>query len=82
MLTVVGVTVVLAFVASQISPAWTTRYFAVVFGPVVLVAGHAVVRAAAWASRRSPPLVFLFAGFSVRDDKENAKGITAGHAPT
>ena len=40
---VVGVTVLLAWLSSQISPAWTTRYFAVVLGPVVLLAARGLV---------------------------------------
>ncbi|HEU5372792.1 MAG TPA: glycosyltransferase family 39 protein [Gaiellaceae bacterium] len=81
LLTVVAVTVVVAFVASQISPAWTARYFAVIFGPVVLVAGHAIVRARGLGIATLAALVFLFAGYSVKNDKENAKGITAGTLP-
>ena len=81
LLTVTAVTVVLAFVASQISPAWTARYFAVIFGPVVLVAGQAIARARGLGVATLVALVFLFAGFSVKNDKENAKGITAGTRP-
>jgi mannosyltransferase len=81
LLTVTAVTVVLAFVASQISPAWTARYFAVIFGPVVLVAGQAIARARRLGVATLVALVFLFAGFSVKNDKENAKGITAGTRP-
>jgi hypothetical protein len=81
LLTVVAVTVVVAFVASQISPAWTARYFAVLFGPVVLVAGQALARARGLGVATLVALVFLFAGYSVKNDKENAKGITAGTQP-
>jgi len=81
LLTVTAVTVVVAFVASQISPAWTARYFAVIFGPVVLVAGHAIARARGLGLATLVALVFLFAGYSVKNDKENAKGITAGTRP-
>jgi len=81
LLTVIGVTVVVAFVASQISPAWTARYFAVLFGPVVLVAGRALARARRLGLATLAVLVFLFAGYSVKNDKENAKGITAGTLP-
>ena len=81
LLTVTGVTVALAFVASQISPAWTARYFAVIFGPVVLVAGQAIARARGLGFATLVALVFLFAGYSVKNDKENAKGITAGAQP-
>jgi len=81
LLTVVAVTVVVAFVASQISPAWTARYFAVLFGPVILVAGRALARARGLGLATLVVLVFVFAGYSVRNDKENAKGITAGTRP-
>ena len=81
LLTVIAVTVVVAFVTSQISPAWTARYFAVIFGPVVIVAGQAIARARGLGVATLVALVFLFAGFSVKNDKENAKGITAGTSP-
>jgi mannosyltransferase len=81
LLVVTSVTVVVAFASSQVSPAWTSRYFAVLFGPVVLLAGHAVARARGVGFATLAALVFLFAGYSVRNDKENAKGITAGVRP-
>jgi mannosyltransferase len=81
LLTVIAVTVVVAFITSQISPAWTARYFAVIFGPVVIVAGQAIARARGLGFATLVALVFLFAGYSVKNDKENAKGITAGTAP-
>lgn len=40
----IAVAVALAFVASQISPAWATRYFAVFVGPALLLAGAGLVR--------------------------------------
>lgn len=45
LVTMVAVAVAVAFVASQLSPAWTTRYFAAVIGPLLLVAGAALARA-------------------------------------
>jgi hypothetical protein len=81
LLTIAGTTVVCAFVSSQISPAWTARYFAVLFGPVVLVAGVVVARARVLGLATVVALVVLFAGYSVKNDKENAKGITAGVEP-
>jgi mannosyltransferase len=38
-------TLLVAFVASQISPAWAFRYLAVVVGPLVLIAGIGLARA-------------------------------------
>jgi hypothetical protein len=81
LLTVVAVTVGVAFISSQVSPAWTSRYFAVIFGPVVLVAGQAIARARGLGLATLVVLVFVFAGYSVKNDKENAKGITAGAQP-
>ena len=78
LLTVVGVTVVVAFITSQISPAWTARYFAVIFGPVILVAGKALERARGLGIATLVALVFVYGGYSVKNDKENAKGITSG----
>jgi hypothetical protein len=78
LLTVTAVTVVVAFIASQVSPAWTARYFAVIFGPVILVAGKALERARGVGLAALVALVFVYAGYSVKNDKENAKGITAG----
>jgi hypothetical protein len=37
--------IALAFIASQISPGWTLRYFAAVLGPLILLAGGVLARA-------------------------------------
>ena len=39
-----GVAVALAWLASQASPAWATRYFSVFVGPALLLAGAGIVR--------------------------------------
>ncbi len=80
LLTVIGVTVVLAWLSAQFSPAWTTRYFAVVLGPVLLVTARGLVRAERRGVVALAVVLFLWAGYSVRDDKENARQITAGVA--
>ncbi len=79
--TMSGVTIVAAFVASQVSPAWTDRYFAVILGPVVLLAAQAIVRGQRLGFALLVALVFLWAGYSVHDNKENARGITRGVQP-
>jgi hypothetical protein len=78
--TMTAVTIVAAFISSQISPAWTTRYFAVIAGPMLLLAGHGIARARALGFAALVAIVFLFAGYSVHNDKENARGITRGLA--
>ncbi|HEY6963356.1 MAG TPA: glycosyltransferase family 39 protein [Gaiellaceae bacterium] len=78
---IVAVTVAAAFVSSQISPAWTSRYFAVIFGPIVLLAGDALTRARGLGFAALVGIVFLFLNFSVHNDKENARGIARGVQP-
>jgi mannosyltransferase len=78
---IVAVTVLLAWISSQIQPAWTTRYFSVVFGPIVLLAAAAIVRGRRVGTVTLIVLLFLWWGFAVRNDKENAKAIVAQLAP-
>ena len=75
---VAAVTVLTAWISSQVSPAWTTRYFAVVLGPMLLLAARAVVRGRRVGLAALVVLVFLWLGYSVHDDKENARQVAAG----
>jgi mannosyltransferase len=74
---VAGITVLTAWISSQVSPAWTTRYFAVVLGPMVLLAARAIVRGRRVGLVALVALVFLWLGYSVHDDKENARQVSA-----
>jgi hypothetical protein len=77
----VGATILLAWISSQISPAWTTRYFSVVLGPIVLLAAAVVTRGGRVGAVALIAVLFLWWGFSVRNEKENAKQIAAQLAP-
>jgi mannosyltransferase len=77
----VGATIFLAWLSSQISPAWTTRYFSVVLGPIVLLAAAVVTRGGRVGVVALVAVLFLWWGFSVRNEKENAKQIAAQVAP-
>ena len=79
--TIVGVTVVAAWIASQVSPAWTTRYFAVVLGPLVLLGARALFRAQRLGLFALVAIVFLWMGFQVKDNKENANRLAATLTP-
>jgi hypothetical protein len=79
--TIAGVTIVGAFVSSQFSPAWTARYFAVVLGPVLLLAARGLVRAQRLGLVALVAVLFLWGYYNVRDDKENARQVTAALAP-
>ncbi|MFL5926456.1 MAG: glycosyltransferase family 39 protein [Gaiellaceae bacterium] len=72
---IAGVTIVAAFVSSQVSPAWTSRYFAVVLGPVLLLAARGVVRAERLGLVALVGVIFLWSFYTVRNDKENARQI-------
>jgi mannosyltransferase len=69
--TTVGATVLAAWIESQISPAWTTRYFAVVLGPLVLVGARALFRAQRLGLFALVAILFLWFGFQLKDNKEN-----------
>jgi hypothetical protein len=73
--------VLAAFIASQLSPAWTARYFSVILGPVLLLGARGLVRARKLGFIALVAVVFLWSFYSVRDDKENARSISAGVAP-
>jgi mannosyltransferase len=79
---IVAVTVIAAWIASQISPAWTTRYFAVVLGPMVMLAAATVVRGRQLGLVALVVVLFLWWGFSVKDQKENARQVAARLAPS
>lgn len=74
---VAAVTILGAWISSQVSPAWTTRYFAVVLGPLLLLAGRGLVRARRLGLVALVAICFLWLGYSPHDDKENAKQVTA-----
>jgi hypothetical protein len=78
--TIVGVTIAAAWLSAQFSPAWTTRYFTVVLGPALLIGARGLVRAERRGLVALAVILFLWAGYSVRDDKENARQIAAGLA--
>ncbi|HEY8647270.1 MAG TPA: glycosyltransferase family 39 protein [Gaiellaceae bacterium] len=75
-----GVTILAAFISSQFSPAWTARYFSVIFGPVLLLGARGLVRARRLGFVGLVAVVFLWSFYSVHDDKENARSITAAVA--
>lgn len=73
----VGITVLLAWIASQVSPAWTTRYFAVVVGALLLLAARGLVTAGRLGLIALVLVIFIWLGYSAHNDKENARQIAA-----
>jgi hypothetical protein len=76
-----GITITLAWVASQVSPAWTTRYFAVVLGAIVLLSARGLVLAGRLGLIALVVVIFIWTGYSAHNDKENARNIAATLAP-
>jgi hypothetical protein len=77
----VAFTVTLAWIASQISPAWTTRYFAVVVGPLLLLGGRGLVSSGRLGLVALVAVIFIWTGYSAHPDKENARQIAAALQP-
>jgi hypothetical protein len=73
----VVVTVLGAWIESQISPAWATRYFSVILGPVLLLSAAAIVRGRRYGVVALVAIFVLWWGFTMHDDKENARGVAA-----
>jgi mannosyltransferase len=69
----VAFTVLLAWIESQFSPAWTTRYFAVVFGAIIVVAARGLVTSGRLGLIALVAVIFIWTGFSAHPDKENAR---------
>jgi mannosyltransferase len=78
----VGVAFVVAWVLSQLSPAWTGRYFAAVVGPLLVLAARGLALAGRLGVAAMVAVVFLWAGYSLKNDKENARQVTAALAPS
>jgi mannosyltransferase len=70
-----------AWISAQFSPAWTSRYFAIVLGPAALLFAAGLSRAGRIGVVALAALLFLWAGYSVKNDKENARQIAAALAP-
>jgi hypothetical protein len=77
----IAVTIVLAWGLSQLTPAWASRYLAIVLGPILLVAAAGLARAGRLGLAALVAVIFLWTGVSQKDDKSNARAIAEGVAP-
>jgi len=81
LLAVVGSTELVAWTFSQLTPAWASRYLAVLLGPLLLAAAAGLVRAGRFGLVAFVAVLFLWAGYSTHDDKSNVRAIAHGVAP-
>jgi hypothetical protein len=75
----VAVTVLCAWSVSQLAPAWATRYFAVVFGPLLLLGATGFARAGKLGLVALAAVVVLWTNYSVREKsnvRELARAVT------
>jgi mannosyltransferase len=77
----IGITVLVAWLLSLISPAWTTRYFAVVVGPILLISAAGLVRAGRIGLVALIAIGVLWSNYVLQDNKENAREIAHGLMP-
>jgi mannosyltransferase len=78
---VVGATVLVAWLASQISPAWTTRYFGVVLGPLIVLSAAGLARAGRLGIVALVVVCVIWTNYVQQDSKENAREVVSGLAP-
>ena len=81
LLVVAGVTIIVAWTESQVSSSWTSRYFALLLGPLLLVVGAGLVRAGKLGVAALAVALFLWTGYTLYDDKSNVRAIAGGVAP-
>lgn len=81
LLVAAGVTIVVAWTESQISSSWTSRYFAVLLGPLLLALGAGLVRSGKLGIAALALAVFLWCGYTLHDDKSNARAIARAVKP-
>jgi hypothetical protein len=78
---VVGATVFLAWLSSQVTPAWTTRYFGVVLGPLLVISAAGLARAGRLGLVALAVVCVIWTNYVQQDNKENARAVAAGVAP-
>jgi mannosyltransferase len=78
---VVVVTTLVAWGVSQLSPAWASRYLAVVFGPVLLVAAAGLARAGRLGAIALVVVLVLWTDNSPKPDKSDVREVAVLTAP-
>ena len=81
-LALVGVVAaLLAFLGSQLEPAWATRYLAVLFGPLLLVLAAVLARGAGWTWLALAGVVAVWLTSGPAPAKSNVRTVAATVAP-
>ena len=75
-------TAVLAWLCSQIEPAWATRYLAVVLGPLLLAFASVVSRGARWTAVALAGVAVVWLMSGPPPIKSNVRTVSTGVAPS
>jgi mannosyltransferase len=82
---IAGLTVLLAWASSQLQPAWTTRYFAVLLGPLLLALAAVVARGGRWTATALAAVaaIWLLGGYAPAPSnvRSVARGVAAALRP-
>jgi mannosyltransferase len=78
---IVVVTIVVAWTASQLSPAWATRYFAVVLAPSLILGSAGVARAGRIGAIALALVLVLWTNNTPRADKSDVREVSELVAP-
>jgi hypothetical protein len=82
LLAIALLTVVLAWTASQVSPAWATRYLAVAVAPLLLAAAGGLAHAGRLGVAGLVVTALLAAGNTPPDDKSNVRDVAEAIGPS
>jgi hypothetical protein len=75
------ITAALAWLCSQIEPAWTTRYFAVLMGPLLLALASVISRGARWTALALAGVAAVWLVSGPPPTKSNVRTVSTGVAP-
>jgi hypothetical protein len=75
LLVAAATTILAAWTQSQVSSTWTSRYFAVLLGPLLLAFGAGLVRSGRLGIATLAFAVVLWTGYTVHDEKSNARAV-------
>jgi mannosyltransferase len=81
LLAVVAVAAVVAWLASQLQPAWSTRYLAVLLGPLLLGLAAAVAAGRRWSAVAVAGVAAIWLVSAPPAEKSNARTVAAEVAP-
>jgi mannosyltransferase len=81
-LVLAAVTLLSGWLYSQVTPAWSNRYLAVLVGPLLLVAAGGVARAGRLGLVAFVLVLLFWVGFRAEEQKSNARDVAARFGPT